>query len=78
MVDSIPELKHRDVLDYDEVVANFKIAMQEVARVYAKAMYIIHYMHDKYYYERAQMAFVVWPGHGSHHQNVQAIERMPD
>ncbi len=58
MVDSIPELKHRDVLDYDEVVANFKIAMQEVARVYAKAMYIIHYMHDKYYYERAQMAFV--------------------
>jgi len=58
MVDSIPELKHRDILDYDEVVANFKIAMQEVARVYAKAMYIIHYMHDKYYYERAQMAFV--------------------
>lgn len=58
MVDSIPELKHRDVLDYDEVVANFKIAMQEVARVYAKAMFMIHYMHDKYYYERAQMAFV--------------------
>jgi formate C-acetyltransferase len=32
--------------------------MDNVARVYAKAMYIIHYMHDKYYYEKAQMAFV--------------------
>jgi formate C-acetyltransferase len=37
---------------------NFKQVMDEVARVYAKAMFIIHYMHDKYYYERAQMAFV--------------------
>ena len=32
--------------------------MENVARVYAKTMYIIHYMHDKYYYEKAQMAFV--------------------
>jgi formate C-acetyltransferase len=32
--------------------------MDEIARVYAKSMYIIHYMHDKYYYERAQMAFI--------------------
>lgn len=46
------------VLQYDEVLANFKIAMSEVARIYAKAMFFIHYMHDKYYYERAQMAFV--------------------
>lgn len=45
-------------LQYDEVLANFKKAMSEVARVYAKAMYLIHYMHDKYYYEKAQMAFV--------------------
>lgn len=36
--------------------------MANIARVYAKAMYIIHYMHDKYYYEKAQMAFV-----DSHH-----------
>ena len=47
-----------EVLNYDEVMANFKKAMAEVARVYAKAMYVIHYMHDKYYYEKAQMAFV--------------------
>ena len=45
-------------LDYDKVWANFKKAMENVARVYAKSMYIIHYMHDKYYYEKAQMAFM--------------------
>jgi formate C-acetyltransferase len=45
-------------LQYEEVLANFKLAMAETARVYAKAMYLIHYMHDKYYYEKAQMAFV--------------------
>lgn len=46
------------ILNYDEVMKNFKEVMDNVARVYAKAMYIIHYMHDKYYYEKAQMAFV--------------------
>ena len=30
----------------------------QVARVYNDAMNIIHYMHDKYYYEKAQMAFI--------------------
>lgn len=45
-------------LQYDEVLNNFKKAMTELARVYAKSMYIIHYMHDKYYYERAQMALI--------------------
>lgn len=45
-------------LQYDEVMENFKVVMDNIARVYAKAMYIIHYMHDKYYYEKAQMAFV--------------------
>ncbi|HEY1114448.1 MAG TPA: formate C-acetyltransferase [Chitinophagaceae bacterium] len=47
-----------EYLDYDEVMSRFKLAMKEVARVYAKAMYIIHYMHDKYYYEKAQLAFI--------------------
>ena len=45
-------------LNYDKVWSNFKKAMENVARVYAKTMYIIHYMHDKYYYEKAQMAFI--------------------
>ena len=45
-------------LNYDKVLNNFKKAMENVARVYAKTMYVIHYMHDKYYYEKAQMAFL--------------------
>ena len=45
-------------LNYEKVYTNFKHAMATIARVYAKAMYIIHYMHDKYYYEKAQMAFI--------------------
>ncbi|NLA61692.1 MAG: formate C-acetyltransferase, partial [Bacteroidales bacterium] len=53
----IPALKS-DVLDYDEVMTNFKLAMAEVARVYADSMNIIHYMHDKYYYEKGQMALI--------------------
>lgn len=47
-----------EVLNYDVVCGAFKNAMKELARVYAKSMYIIHYMHDKYYYERAQMALI--------------------
>lgn len=47
-----------EYLDFDKVMANFKIAMTSVARVYNDAMNIIHYMHDKYYYEKAQMALI--------------------
>jgi len=39
-------------------MANFKLTMAQVSRVYNDAMNIIHYMHDKYYYEKAQMAFI--------------------
>lgn len=47
-----------DVLNFEEVLANYKKVLKEMARVYNEAMNIIHYMHDKYYYEKAQMAFV--------------------
>jgi formate C-acetyltransferase len=47
-----------EYLDYDAVMENFKLAMDQVAGVYARAMNIIHYMHDKYYYEKAQLAFI--------------------
>jgi formate C-acetyltransferase len=57
IVEGIPALKS-EVLDFDEVMANYKLAMKDVARVYNESMNIIHYMHDKYYYEKAQMAFV--------------------
>ncbi|MDH7463071.1 formate C-acetyltransferase [Chitinophagaceae bacterium 26-R-25] len=53
-VPAIPE----GVLSYDLVLQQFKYALSELARVYAKSMFIIHYMHDKYYYERAQMALI--------------------
>ena len=57
VLEGIPALKS-DVLDFDEVMSNFNLAMREVARVYADSMNIIHYMHDKYYYEKAQMALI--------------------
>src|SRR5574344_1894340 len=57
MVKDIP-LLNSDVLDYEEVMTNYKKVLKEIARVYNDAMNIIHYMHDKYYYEKAQMAFI--------------------
>jgi len=57
MVEGIPALSS-DVLNYDEVLRNYKMVLVQIARVYNESMNIIHYMHDKYYYEKAQMAFV--------------------
>ncbi|WP_372753689.1 formate C-acetyltransferase [Labilibaculum sp.] len=57
LIKGIPALTS-DVLNFDEVMANYKIAMREMARVYNDSMNIIHYMHDKYYYEKSQMALV--------------------
>ena len=57
MVKGIPELSG-DVLRFEEVMSNYKKVLTEIARVYNEAMNIIHYMHDKYYYEKAQMAFI--------------------
>ena len=57
MVKGIPVLTH-DTLNFEEVMNNYKKVLTEIARVYNEAMNIIHYMHDKYYYEKAQMAFV--------------------
>ena len=45
-----------DYLDYDDVVSKFRDMMQWLAEVYVNALNIIHYMHDKYCYERLQMA----------------------
>lgn len=47
-----------DVLDYDDVMDKFHDMMDWLAGVYVNALNIIHYMHDKYYYEKAQMALV--------------------
>ena len=45
-----------DVLDYDEVVARYDTMMGWLAKTYVKALNCIHYMHDKYAYERIEMA----------------------
>lgn len=57
MVEGVPVLSG-DILDFDEVMKIFQYTIKEVARVYNESMNIIHYMHDKYYYEKAQMALI--------------------
>ncbi|MCY7779698.1 formate C-acetyltransferase [Bacillus haynesii] len=45
-----------DVLDYDEVMHKFDQTMEWLAGLYINTLNIIHYMHDKYCYERIEMA----------------------
>ena len=45
-----------EYLDYDEVMEAYRDMMRWLARVYVNTLNIIHYMHDKYSYERVQMA----------------------
>ncbi len=45
-----------DVLDFDDVRVRFEKTMDWLAGVYVDAMNVIHYMHDKYAYERVEMA----------------------
>ena len=45
-----------EYLDYEKVKAVYFRALEKVAEIYASAMNIIHYMHDKYAYEAGQMA----------------------
>ena len=45
-----------EILDYDVVMDKFEQMMRWLARTYANALHIIHYMHDKYDYEAFEMA----------------------
>jgi formate C-acetyltransferase len=45
-----------EVLEFDDVLARFERVMDWLAGVYVNAMNVIHYMHDKYAYERVEMA----------------------
>ena len=47
-----------EVLDYEEVVAKFDVMMDWLAGLYVNILNLIHYMHDKYYYESAQLALI--------------------
>jgi len=45
-----------DKLDYDELMSRMETYMAWLSRLYVNTMNIIHYMHDKYAYEKSQMA----------------------
>ena len=45
-----------DILNYDDVMDKYTDMMEWLADVYVNTLNVIHYMHDKYCYERAQMA----------------------
>jgi formate C-acetyltransferase len=52
-----------DVLDYDDVRRRFDAMLDWLAETYVDALNVIHYMHDKYAYERLQMALHDHPVH---------------
>lgn len=45
-----------DYLDYDDIMAKYDDMMEWLAGLYVNTLNVIHYMHDKYSYERVQMA----------------------
>ena len=45
-----------DVLDYDKFMERFDVYIEWLSKLYVNTMNIIHYMHDKYAYEKIQMA----------------------
>nr|MCR5153418.1 formate C-acetyltransferase [Lachnospiraceae bacterium] len=47
-----------EYLDYDEVMAKYDAMMDWLADVYVNTLDMIHYMHDKYYYEASQMSLI--------------------
>ena len=55
-----PELRPitSEYLDYDEVMHKYDQMMDWLAELYVNTLNVIHYMHDKYYYEAAEMALL--------------------
>ncbi len=47
-----------EYLDYDEVMERYDVMMTWLAQAYVETLNMIHYMHDKYYYEATQMALI--------------------
>ena len=47
-----------DILEYDDVLEKFEQMMDWLAGLYVNTLNVIHYMHDRYYYEAAQMALL--------------------
>jgi len=59
------EKNDEKILTFDKVWANYEKTLEKVAKTYVNAMNVIHYMHDKYAYERGQMAL--------HNTNVERL-----
>ncbi len=47
-----------DVLTYEEFLPKFEVMLEWLAGLYVKTLNLIHYMHDKYFYEAAEMALI--------------------
>ena len=47
-----------EYLDIDEVLAKYDEMMEWLSKLYVDTLNMIHYMHDKYYYEAAQMSLI--------------------
>ncbi len=47
-----------EYLEYDEVIQKYVAMMEWLAKLYVHTLNAIHYMHDKYYYEAAEMALI--------------------
>ena len=47
-----------EYMDYDEVMEHYDTMMDWLAKLYVDTLNMIHYMHDKYYYEAAEMALI--------------------
>ncbi len=47
-----------EYLDYDEVMEKYEVWLDWLADIYVNVLNLIHYMHDKYYYEAAEMALI--------------------
>ena len=47
-----------EYLDYEEVMRKYDVMLEWLAKLYVNTLNAIHYMHDKYYYEAAEMALI--------------------